>query len=655
MTERARIGSLWIGGPLSWMEIASIKSFLRLGHDYTLYTYEDVPNVPEGAHVVNAREVWDTDRILMHDKAQSPAIHADVFRVRMIAQEGNVWADTDVIALQPFPADLRWFIGHEREDRLLLGNAIMGLPADSQTLKAMMDFLTADFPIPPWSKGKFRRELEQKRSEGVAVRLESLSWGSTGPEALTWFAQDSGEIAKAQPTNTFFPVAFNDRKRLVKPPERERLEEQLEREGSLSVHLYSRWLRKYTGGMPGGLPPATSWLGTYLIDHDLADYDSLPAPAPKEKKPREAKDEKEQAERKATVKLDPDAFLNDLDARKAALPDGPNASKYGRITLVTMAKDEGPYVLEWVAYHHLLGFTDILAYTNDCTDGTDEMLDALAALGLVTRMENGPMRELPPQSRALKRATGHPLVKSSDYIMVMDFDEFLTIKTEGGDVNSLIDLMKETDTDAMAVTWRFFGSSHIPHYGPEPVTQRLTRAANDDFNPGYGVKTLFRKEDYLRLAIHRPRAEKKKPNPRGLPWINGSAKPIDGNIMTWRQTRQSKGYDFAQVNHYGVKTHEEYLMRRLRGDVLNNHDKYNIDYFRRFDRNEVEDKSATRHADRLATLMATLRQDPAVAAAEAMIRERYAAKLERLRTSEGYEEQMRELAIPSSIVTIEEV
>ena len=34
----ADIASLWIEGPLSWMERASIQSFLELGHRYTLYS-----------------------------------------------------------------------------------------------------------------------------------------------------------------------------------------------------------------------------------------------------------------------------------------------------------------------------------------------------------------------------------------------------------------------------------------------------------------------------------------------------------------------------------------------------------------------------------------------------------------------------------------
>lgn len=39
-------------------------------------------------------------------------------------------------------------------------------------------------------------------------------------------------------------------------------------------------------------------------------------------------------------------------------------------TVVTSMKDEGPYLLEWVAYHRAIGFTDIVVAANDCSDGT---------------------------------------------------------------------------------------------------------------------------------------------------------------------------------------------------------------------------------------------------------------------------------------------
>ena len=57
-------------------------------------------------------------------------------------------------------------------------------------------------------------------------------------------------------------------------------------------------------------------------------------------------------------------------------------------------KNEGPFILEWIAYHLAIGVDDFLIYTNDCTDGTDEFLDILQDRGLVQHRIN-PFRQMP--------------------------------------------------------------------------------------------------------------------------------------------------------------------------------------------------------------------------------------------------------------------
>lgn len=36
--------------------------------------------------------------------------------------------------------------------------------------------------------------------------------------------------------------------------------------------------------------------------------------------------------------------------------------------IVTMMKNEGPYIVEWVAHHLAVGFDRFLVFTNDCDD-----------------------------------------------------------------------------------------------------------------------------------------------------------------------------------------------------------------------------------------------------------------------------------------------
>ena len=95
--------------------------------------------------------------------------------------------------------------------------------------------------------------------------------------------------------------------------------------------------------------------------------------------------------------------------------------------IITTVRNEAPFLIEWIAYHQHIGSTDFLIYSNDCDDGTDEMLDRLQALGHVTHERNHSRGKKPVQWRALNKAQRHKLTKSAEWVFVADVDEFLNI------------------------------------------------------------------------------------------------------------------------------------------------------------------------------------------------------------------------------------
>lgn len=48
MAPGREIGTLWIGGSLSWLEQLCLKSFVDAGQPITLFAYAPIPNVPAG-------------------------------------------------------------------------------------------------------------------------------------------------------------------------------------------------------------------------------------------------------------------------------------------------------------------------------------------------------------------------------------------------------------------------------------------------------------------------------------------------------------------------------------------------------------------------------------------------------------------------------
>ena len=95
------IQSLWIGKPLSKLEQLSIKSFIDNGHEYHLYVYDNIQNIPEGTIIKDANEILNKDEIFYY-KNGSVSAFSNLFRFTLLYKKGGYWADTDLICTKPF-------------------------------------------------------------------------------------------------------------------------------------------------------------------------------------------------------------------------------------------------------------------------------------------------------------------------------------------------------------------------------------------------------------------------------------------------------------------------------------------------------------------------------------------------------------------------
>ncbi|KAA9009325.1 glycosyltransferase family 2 protein [Histidinibacterium aquaticum] len=335
-----------------------------------------------------------------------------------------------------------------------------------------------------------------------------------------------------------------------------------------------------------------------------------------------------------------------------------------RYTILSMMKDEGHSLVEWVAYHRHIGFDNIVVYTNDCSDGTDAMLERLQEMGWVQHFRNEVPEGKKPQPNALTLAGDNPEVTDSEWILVMDADEFLSIKCGRGWITDLVERIPP-EAQAMAITWRFFGSSGLTEWNPGLVIENYTKGAPDKFKKGWGVKTLFRPYRDMKFGIHRPSIRKAKQDPANAKflfeqlWVNGSGEPMpdEFSLSGWRSTKPTLGYKLAEMNHYAVKSYESYLLRRLRGNVNNKEDKYNAAYFALFDRNELEATNALRHAKPVKKKMAKILSDPVMRKLQDEALAYHAARVERLRATGEYDRWLAELkdASETSIDELDEV
>ena len=169
-------------------------------------------------------------------------------------------------------------------------------------------------------------------------------------------------------------------------------------------------------------------------------------------------------------------------------PLSPNKSPHGQVTALSMMKDEGPFMLEWVAHHLALGFTDLVVFTNDCSDGTDDMLIRLEELGLAHHRRNTIKKGMRPQPSALKHAQKDPVVRASDWLLVFDADEFLCIRHGDGTLDGMITDAETKGANGIVITWRIFGSGGVQHRSRK-TSGEVCSAPNANEVPGKPAKT----------------------------------------------------------------------------------------------------------------------------------------------------------------------
>jgi hypothetical protein len=305
-----------------------------------------------------------------------------------------------------------------------------------------------------------------------------------------------------------------------------------------------------------------------------------------------------------------------------------------------MMKDEAPFLLEWYAHHLAVGFTKILVYTNDCSDGTDDMLIRLEELGLGYHRRNDIPEGVKPQPSAMKYAQVEPKVAEADWILMFDADEFLCINYGDGTLDPMLDAAG--DANGIVITWRIFGSGNVVDWSRDPVSEQYLYAAPPTWNKGWGVKTLFKFDpDKWKIGIHRPSIKNKHLEtgfPDTVKWLNGSGLPMEDyfKFRGWRSIRRTVGYQWAQMNHYAVKSIDSYAIRKLRGNVNNKKDKYNADYWSLQDRNEVYDDKILRYTERRKQIMEELLTDPVLARLHWAAIDRVEARLDEYRKTDAY-------------------
>ncbi len=243
-----------------------------------------------------------------------------------------------------------------------------------------------------------------------------------------------------------------------------------------------------------------------------------------------------------------------------------------KFTLATCVRNEGPYLLEWVAHYKLLGFDRIVIFSNDNDDGSDALLAALAKAALIEWRPRTLAAGESPQLSAF-RSLSKELFKNpdtlEDYLCWFDCDEFLILKEH----SCVQDLLAHFNyPDALFINWKHFGSAKQAAYQQDLTLSRFTECDSTTAHNKFG-KSISRLNPnlYAFISNHRPipkandvwgrviyASDQKQDVPVAKEVVYGNHPKKDNESPIF--------HSVCQLNHYAIRSQEEYQWKAMRGN-----------------------------------------------------------------------------------------
>jgi hypothetical protein len=217
-----------------------------------------------------------------------------------------------------------------------------------------------------------------------------------------------------------------------------------------------------------------------------------------------------------------------------------------QLGLVSIQRDRAPWLVEWFAFHYLVGFRKFYFYAHLCTDNTAELL-----LQLGQRFDISPFiigaEQDGVQLAAYQHACDHYL-NDVDWMCFLDGDEFL-FPTADATLPEALAALDRPDISALGVYNCNFGSSgHIE----EPaglVTRNYTLRARDDFMAQRRIKSLLKGHQ----KVHTGGNSHLFITPHGT--VDECMRPINHGYMP----QYEPSYTRLRINHYVCQSRAYFL------------------------------------------------------------------------------------------------
>ncbi len=272
-----------------------------------------------------------------------------------------------------------------------------------------------------------------------------------------------------------------------------------------------------------------------------------------------------------------------------------------KLFVAAIIKNEMEALLEWIAYHRVVGVSGFIIADNGSNDGSRAFLDGLERLGIATVLDfpnvEGQKPQLPAYERILRSCS-----TDIDLLAFIDADEFLVpLDPEKSLSSSLDEWFSDPSVSAVALNWANFGSNGELFAEEGLVTERFTQRAPQQFNANKNFKSIVRPNNasFFNNPHHAELRYGRYVDSLGNDLVSH---PKHGNGVS-----EEVVWNGVRVNHYVVKSLEEFLLgKHLRGSAATANRVKHKAYFKAHDRNDETCLLAAALAPKVKAEMATI-------------------------------------------------
>ena len=241
------------------------------------------------------------------------------------------------------------------------------------------------------------------------------------------------------------------------------------------------------------------------------------------------------------------------------------------LAVCAIAKNEGPYFKEWIEWHRKQGVEKFYIYDNESTDCTKEVLAPYIESGLVEYCYfPGYRKQLAAYDDCLEKYRW-----DTRWIAFIDLDEFIVpIKDK-----TIPDFLRKFEGfPAVEINWLIYGSGGAKTKVPGTMMERFKHHSKLEHYLNRHVKSIVDTRKVFNLIGCHEAAR-----------IEGYAADSHGNPIKKHFREREPQQDVIRINHYAVRSFEEFLEKQNRGRASGTKRTVEMEYFDKYDLNDLVD------------------------------------------------------------------